>query len=81
MNFISQYFISEYVIFVINRQSYQQSGTETTNTFCVFLCFTTPTCTESVSGQPSQKLQIVIIVSQENILHTSPSLLPFHSFT
>ena len=27
----------------------------------------------------AQKLQIVIIVSRENILHTSPSLLVFHS--
>ena len=28
----------------------------------------------------AQKLQIVTIVSWENILHTSPSLLVFHSF-
>ena len=32
------------------------SGTETTNSFCVFLCFTTPTCTESASGQPCPKI-------------------------
>ena len=31
-------------------------------------------------GNLAQKLQIVTIVSWENILHTSPSLLVFHSF-
>ena len=52
---------------------------QTTNTFCVF-CVSLPQLALNLCRVNLAKLQIVTIVSWENILHTSPSLLVFHSF-
>ena len=53
---------------------------QTTNTFCVFSVSLPQLALNLCRVNLAQKLQIVTIVSWENILHTSPSLLVFHSF-